>query len=63
MLFVFDEPLLASLRLSSKRFVFLTETLAELAVDHELEISLGDPVDLLRNRRLATTAARRRRGQ
>ena len=55
--FVFDEPLLASLRLSSKRLVFLTETLAELAVDHHLEISLGDPVDVLQGRALAVTFA------
>ena len=55
--FVFDEPLLASLRLSSKRLVFLTEALAELAVDHDLEISLGDPVDVLQGRALAMTFA------
>lgn len=55
--FVFDEPLLASLRLSSKRLVFLTETLAELAVEHQLEISLGDPVDVLGDRALAVTFA------
>ena len=55
--FVFDEPLLASLRLSSKRLVFLTEALAQLAVDHRLEISLGDPVDVLRGRELAVTFA------
>jgi deoxyribodipyrimidine photo-lyase len=56
-LFVFDEPLLASLRLSAKRLTFLTETLAELAVEHALEVSLGDPVDVLRNRELAVTFA------
>lgn len=55
--FVFDEPLLASLRLSSKRLVFLTETLAELAVEHDLEVSLGDPLDVLRHRELAVTFA------
>jgi deoxyribodipyrimidine photo-lyase len=56
-LFVFDEPLLASLQLSSKRLVFLTETLAELALEHDLHISLGDPVEVLANRRLAVTFA------
>ena len=55
--FVFDEPLLASLRLSSKRLVFLTETLAELAVDRDLEIWLGDPVEVLQHRPLAVTFA------
>lgn len=55
--FVFDEPLLASLRLSSKRLVFLTETLAELAVDRDLEIWLGDSVEVLQHRPLAVTFA------
>ena len=56
-LFVFDEPLLASLRLSSKRLVFLTETLAELGVEHDLQIALGDPVVILADRELAVTFA------
>ena len=56
-LFVFDEPLLASLRLSSKRLVFLTETLAEIGVEHDLQISVGDPVDVLADRQLAVTFA------
>ncbi len=56
-LFVFDEPLLASLRLSSKRLVFLTETLAHLGVDHDLHISLGAPADILADRKLAVTFA------
>ncbi len=66
--FVFDEPLLAALRLSSKRLVFLTETLAELAVARDLELWLGDPVDVLQDRDLAVTFApvpgfRRRAGR
>ncbi len=55
--FVFDESLLATLRLSSKRLVFLTETLAELATTHHLAIVLGDPVDHLAGRRVAVTYA------
>nr|WP_205708502.1 FAD-binding domain-containing protein [Kineococcus siccus] len=51
--FVLDEPLLARLRLSGKRLVFLAETLAELGVD----VHLGDPVEELRGRRLAVTHA------
>jgi deoxyribodipyrimidine photo-lyase len=43
--------------LSSKRLVFLTETLAELAVEHDLEVSLGDPVEVLGNRAPAVTFA------
>lgn len=55
--FVFDEPLLASLQLSSKRLVFLTETLAELADERDVEIALGAPVEELHDRRLAVTYA------
>lgn len=53
--FVFDQPLLARLRLSSKRLVFITETLAELATRRPVELLLGDPVDLLAGRPLAGT--------
>ncbi|MDH3679165.1 MAG: deoxyribodipyrimidine photolyase [Acidimicrobiia bacterium] len=53
--FVFDEPLLAGLRLSSKRLVFLTETLAELAASRAVELYLGDPVEALSGRSLAAT--------
>ena len=53
--FVFDEPLLASLRLASKRLVFLTERLAELATSRDVEVHLGDPNRVLAECRLATT--------
>lgn len=55
--FVFDEPLLTTLRLSAKRLVFLTERLAELATGRELEVHVGDPVEVLTRRPLATTFA------
>jgi deoxyribodipyrimidine photo-lyase len=55
--FVFDEPLLARLRLSAKRLVFLTETLAELAEHRPLRIVLGDPVHELAGTPLAVTFA------
>ncbi len=55
--FVFDEPLLARLRLSRKRLVFLTETLAELAQHRVLAIHRGAPAEVLRGTRLATTFA------
>ena len=51
--FVLDEPLLARLRLSGKRLVFLAETLAELGV----EVRLGDPVVELAGVPLAATFA------
>jgi len=53
--FVFDEPLLARLRLSAKRLVFIAERLAEM--ERDVEVHLGDPVDVLQGRRLATTFA------
>jgi deoxyribodipyrimidine photo-lyase len=49
--------LLASLRLSSKRLAFLTETLAELAGGRELELWLGNPVNVLLDRALAVAFA------
>ncbi len=66
--FVFDEPLLTHLQLASKRFVFLTERLAELAKYRSVEVHLGDPADVLAGRALATTftpvpKARRLRSQ
>jgi len=54
---VFDEPLLARLRLSGKRLVFLTETLASLAGRRDVEVHLGRPVDVLAGRRAAVTHA------
>lgn len=53
--FVFDEPLLARLRLSSGRLSFLVETLAELGTRRRLELWLGDPTEVLAGRRLAAT--------
>lgn len=55
--FVFDEPLLRRLQLSSKRLVFLAERLAELATTRQVEVRLGDPFDVLAGRALAATFA------
>ena len=55
--FVFDEELLAGLRLSSTRLVFLTECLADLAGRRTVEVHRGDPVRVLAGRRVATTFA------
>jgi len=54
-MFVFDEPLLARLKLSSKRLVFLAERLAELGETRAVEVHLGDPATVLAGRALATT--------
>lgn len=53
--FVFDAPLLARLRLSGKRLVFLAETLADLAARRPVEVHRGDPALALRGRALAAT--------
>lgn len=55
--FVFDEPLLRRLQLSSKRLVFLTQRLAELGGSRTLEVRLGDPATDVAGRPVATTFA------
>jgi deoxyribodipyrimidine photo-lyase len=55
--FVFDEPLLARLRLSANRVVFLAESLAELSTRREVHLWRGDPVEVLQDTPLATTFA------
>ena len=56
-MFVFDEPLLARLRLSANRVVFLAESLAELSTRRQVHLWRGDPVEVLRDTPLATTFA------
>ena len=53
--FVFDEPLLARLRLSGKRLVFLAETLGDLAARRPLEVRRGSVPTELAGRSLAAT--------
>ena len=55
--FVFDEPLLRRLQLSSNRLVFLAQSLADLSTRREVHLWRGDPVAVLQDRRLATTFA------
>ena len=55
--FVFDEPLLKTLRLSGKRLVFLAETLGELAAHRELDVRRGRVTDELAGLALAATWA------
>ncbi len=56
-IFVFDERLLAKLQLSSKRLIFLVETLAELSATNTIELHLGDPVAVLQDRAVTVTFA------
>jgi len=55
--FVFDEPLLRSLRLSGKRLVFLAECLADLAGRREVDVRLGRVPEELAGTSLAVTFA------
>lgn len=54
---VFDEPLLARLRLSGKRLVFLSETIASLATRREVEVHLGAVGEAMSGRSVAVTHA------
>ncbi len=54
-LFAFDAPLLARWRLSSKRLVFLAETLGDLAQRREVHVLRGPPDHALAGHRLAAT--------
>lgn len=53
--FVFDEPLLARLRLAPRRLVFLAEHLSDLATRRPVEVWLGSPVAVLADRAVAVT--------
>lgn len=55
--FVFDAPMLARMRLSGARLVFLAETLADLAGRRPLRVMRGDPRRELAGVRLAVTYA------
>ena len=53
--FVFDETLLTSLRLSGSRLLFLTECLADLAQRREVRVAVGDVQVLLTGQPVAAT--------
>lgn len=55
--FVFDAPLLRRLRLAAHRLVFLAESLADLAGRRPVEVYVGDPTEVLKDRPMATTFA------
>lgn len=55
--FVLDEPLLRTLRLSGKRLVFLVECLADLAGRREVDVRLGRPPTELAGTPVAVTFA------
>lgn len=57
LVFVFDHALLTRLKLTAKRLVFMVEALSELALVRQVELHIGDPVELLADRACAVTHA------
>ena len=55
--FVFDEPALARLRLSSKRLIFTVETLQDLARRRDVVVHRGDPREIVPGLDAAVTSA------
>jgi deoxyribodipyrimidine photo-lyase len=55
--FVFDEPLLRRLRLSSHRLVFLAQSLADLSTRRDVQLWRGNPVAVLQDKPVAATFA------
>jgi deoxyribodipyrimidine photo-lyase len=55
--FVFNEPALRKLQLSSKRIFFYLETLQDLAQRRDLTVYLGDPDEFASQHRVAITFA------
>jgi len=54
-IFIFDEPLLRKLRISSKRLIFIAQTLGEIQEYYSnLRVFRGDPTDLLKDREVDT---------
>ncbi len=56
-IFIFDKKLLSKLKLSSKRIIFLLETLKEINRKRELYVYLDNPKNFLNNKNFATTFA------
>ena len=56
-MFIFDIKLLKSLDLSTKRIIFLLDTLKEINEKRELKVYLDDPLDVLSGINYASTFA------
>jgi deoxyribodipyrimidine photo-lyase len=55
--FVFNEPALKKLQLSSRRIGFYLETLADLSRRRDLKVYIGDPVEFTQANEVAVTYA------
>lgn len=56
-IFIFNEPALSKLQLSSKRIYFYLETLQDLAYRRKLTVYIGDPYEFARENSVAVTHA------
>ena len=56
-IFIFDKILLKHLQISTKRISFLIDTLKEINQKKELEVILGNPFDVLKDIKFASTFA------
>ena len=56
-MFIFDIKLLKSLDLSTKRIIFLLDTLKEINEKRELKVYLDNPLDVLSGENYASTFA------
>ena len=56
-IFVFDATLLKSLKLSTKRIIFLIEILKEISQKRTIKVYLDDPVNILSDKKFASTFA------
>ena len=55
--FVFNEPALRKLQLSSQRIAFYLQTLQDLSARRDLQVYLGDPYEFAKDHPVATTFA------
>jgi deoxyribodipyrimidine photo-lyase len=55
--FVFNEPALRKLQLSSQRISFYLQTLQDLSARRDLQVYLGDPYEFAKDHQVATTFA------
>jgi deoxyribodipyrimidine photo-lyase len=55
--FVFNEPALRKLQLSSQRIAFYLQTLQDLSTRRDLQVYLGDPYQFAMDHSVATTFA------
>ena len=56
-IFIFDEKLLNLIKVSTKRIIFILQTLKELNEKRELKVYIGDPIKILKDKKISVTFA------